>query len=351
MNDQAAAKVHEPEGLVHHQALADYTTMKIGGQAEAFMVARTAAEVQEASAWASQHHLPIVVLGEGSNMIVRDGSLKIMALKLELPGFEVLAEDDAGSTIRVGGGEHWDDVVRRTVELELCGLEALSMIPGTAGAAPVQNAGAYGQETADHLVELEAFDTHDQQFVTISKADCGFSYRSSRFREADAGRFIITSVTFKLHKGEPAQPTYASLQKYLAEHELAHPTLQQIREAVMAVRSKILPDPSIVPNAGSFFKNPIVGAEQLHDLQQDYEDIKSFPYGEMFKLSAGWLLDQCGFKGSEHFGLKIWDGHALVITNPHRADYAHLMKLVALMQTTVKHRFNIELEQEPLLIV
>ncbi|HEY6736573.1 MAG TPA: UDP-N-acetylmuramate dehydrogenase [Candidatus Saccharimonadia bacterium] len=343
-------EVREPAGLQRGVRLAGYTTIRIGGPADALVVVRTAAELEAACRWAAEQHLPVVVLGEGSNMVVSDEPLHILALKLELPGFEVLDEDAHGVTLRVGGGEHWDDVVRRTVEHGWCGLEALSMIPGTAGAAPVQNAGAYGQETADTLVELEAYDLRAGDFITFSKAHCSFSYRSSRFREADAGRYVITSVTFRLRKGRPAAPTYKPLVKYLADHQIEQPSVAQIREAVMAVRRRILPDPSVVPNAGSFFKNPIISAEQFHELEQDHENVVSFPYGENFKISAGWLLDQCGFKGSEHFGLKIWEHHALVITNPQGADFEHLMKLVKLMQDTVKRRFGIELEQEPLLI-
>lgn len=342
--------MERPHAIQEGVILAPYTTMRIGGPADYFTVAHTAADVAAAAKWATHERIPVVVFGEGSNMVVHDDPRHILALKLELPGFEITERDSRHVTIRVGGGVHWDDVVKQTVELGLSGMEALSMIPGTAGAAPVQNAGAYGQETADTLVELEAYDLHEQAFVTISKADCDFKYRSSRFREADAGRFIITSVTFMLRTAPPAPPTYASLQKYLAEHAISHPTVAQIREGVMAIRARVLPDPSVVPNTGSFFKNPIVNAEKLHELEQDHADVKAFPYGEMFKISAGWLLDQCGYKGQEQFGLKIWDGHALVITNPHGADYAHLMKLVHHMQSQVKQRFGIELEQEPLTV-
>lgn len=344
------SSLSEPVGLKRQVRLADYTTMRVGGPAEAFVAVSSAHELAAACAWAAQQHLPVVVLGEGSNMVVDDHPLHLLALKLELPGFEVLREDDQHVTLRVGGGEHWDDVVRRTVEQGWCGLELLSMIPGTAGAAPVQNAGAYGAETADTLVELEAYDMAAATFVTFAKADCDFRYRSSRFREADTGRYVITSVTFTLRKGRPDAPTYQPVIRYLEERAIAAPTAGQIREAVMSIRGRILPDPAHVPNTGSFFKNPIVNAETYDRLVHEYADISAFPYGENFKLSAGWLLDQCGFKGSEHFGLKIWDHHALVITNPHHADFAHLMQLVELMRSTVKQRFGIELEQEPLLI-
>jgi UDP-N-acetylmuramate dehydrogenase len=340
-----------PSGFDSQVSLAQFTTLRIGGTCDWLTRVSTAAEVKQACDWAADHHIPVVVLGEGSNMVVGQGPLHRLVIKIELPGFELDEADTNQVTVRVGGGEHWDDVVRRTVEAGLAGLEAMSMIPGTAGAAPVQNAGAYGQETADHLVSLEAYDTQERRFVTLRREECGFSYRSSRFREADAGRFVITSVTFQLHRGKPQPPTYDSLKRYLAEHEITNPTLPEIRQAVMAIRARILPDPSVVPNAGSFFKNPIVRAEKVDELQADHDHVPVYPYGEgAFKVSAGWLLDQCGFKGVEKFGLKIWDHHALVITNPHGADYAALMKLVTHMQATVKRRFGIELEPEPLFI-
>jgi UDP-N-acetylmuramate dehydrogenase len=337
-------------GLQKQVSLATYTTMRVGGVADYFLAVNTGVALESALAWAQSEKLPVTVLGEGSNTIATEEPLHHLVLKIELPGFEVLDEDETGVTIRVGAGEHWDDVVKQTVKMGLSGMEAMSMIPGTAGAAPVQNAGAYGQETADTLTELEAYDLEAGKFVTLGRDDCGFAYRTSRFREEDSGRFIITSVTFRLHKGAPKPPTYESLKGYLAEHEVENPTVAQIREAVMAIRARILPDPSVVPNTGSFFKNPVVSAEKLHELQQDYERVPAYPYGERFKISAGWLLDQCEFKGTEHFGLKIWDHHALVITNPHGAGYGDLMKLVNLMTETVRRRFGIELEPEPLFI-
>jgi UDP-N-acetylmuramate dehydrogenase len=337
-------------GMREQVELAPFTTMKVGGPADYFVPARTREEVKAACDWAAEQGVPVFVLGEGSNIVVNDAPLHRLVLKVEVPGFETVAEDGESVTVRVGAGEHWDGVVERSVEMGLSGIEAMSMIPGTAGAAPVQNAGAYGQEIADTLVGVEAYDMQARTFVTLLREECGFSYRDSRFKTDLAGRYVIVGVTMRLSKQAPAEPTYASLRRYLDEHKVTHPTVAQIRKGVMAIRARILPDPSVVPNAGSFFKNPIVDAEELERLRKDYPDIPSYAYGERHKLAAGWLLDKCGFKGAEHFGLKLWSGHALVITNPDGARYADLQKLVDLIVRTVDEKFGVKLEPEPLFI-
>jgi UDP-N-acetylmuramate dehydrogenase len=336
--------------LQEHVELAPYTTMKVGGRADYFVTASTPGEVKEAFGWAAERDLPVFVLGEGSNIVVSDTPLHRLVLKVEIAGFEVVTEDAQSVTVRVGAGEHWDSVVERTVDMGLSGIEAMSMIPGTAGAAPVQNAGAYGQEIADTLVELEAYDTAARVFVMLRPDECGFGYRTSMFKAGSAGRYVITSITLRLRKGEPAEPTYESLRRYLDEHKIESPTVAQIRTAVMAIRARILPDPSVVPNTGSFFKNPIVDANVLARLQQDYERVPHYAYGDKFKLAAGWMLDQCGFKGQEYFGLKLWEHHALVITNPNGASYNDVMKLVELMVKTVQEKFGVTLEPEPLFV-
>ncbi|MDB5178570.1 MAG: UDP-N-acetylenolpyruvoylglucosamine reductase [Patescibacteria group bacterium] len=339
------------KNLQEQVELAPYTTMKVGGPADYLVVVRTAAEVKAACDWAAAQNVPVFVLGEGSNIVVSGEGVHKLVMKVELAGFEAITEDDTAVTLRVGAGEHWDGVVERTVEQGWAGIEAMSMIPGTAGAAPVQNAGAYGQEIANTLVELEAYDMNEHRFVTLKRADCGFAYRHSRFKGDWAGRFVITRVTLRLSKQPPAEPTYASLRRWLDENAIAKPTVAQIREGVMAIRARILPDPSVVPNSGSFFKNPIVDGARLAELKKRFPDIPSYEYEDKFKLSAGWILDQCGFKGQEHFGFKFWTGHALVITNPGgSAGYDDLLKLVDLIVRTAQDKFGITLEPEPLFV-
>jgi UDP-N-acetylmuramate dehydrogenase len=342
--------MQKPENLQEHIPLAPHTTMKIGGEAEYFVPVRTREEAQRACDWAVERHMPVFVLGEGSNIVVSEGKLRRLVLKVEIPGFAKVAEDARTVTVEVGAGEHWDDVVKRAVEFGLCGIEAMSMIPGTAGAAPVQNAGAYGQEVADTLLELEAYDLREREFVRLAREECGFGYRTSKFKTEAAGRYVITSITLALSKGEPAAPTYESLKRWLAERGIERPTVAQIREGVTAVRARILPDPSVVPNTGSFFKNPIVEEAVVRRLEREYGKVPSYRYGDKYKLAAGWMLEQCGFKGTEHYGLKLWHNHALVITNPHGASYDDLVKLVELIVRTVQDKFGVTLEPEPLFV-
>jgi UDP-N-acetylmuramate dehydrogenase len=333
--------------VTEHEKMAPHTTIQVGGEADYFGRATSAQMVKELCDWATSHSLPVFVLGEGSNIVVSEEPLHRLVIKVEITGVQKVSDTKDSLTLEVGAGEHWDSVVERTVKLGLSGIEAMSMIPGTAGAAPVQNAGAYGQEIADTLVSLDAYDMISQKFVTLTAAECGFEYRMSRFKTDAAGRYVITSVTLKLSKKAPAAPTYESLKRYLDEQQIENPSPQQIRDGVMAVRARILPDPSVVPNAGSFFKNPIVSAKKLAELEREHDKVPSFRYGTSYKIAAGWIVEQCGFKGSEHFGLKIWPNQALVITNPNGASFKDLLKLVELITKTVQDKFGITLEPEP----
>jgi UDP-N-acetylmuramate dehydrogenase len=336
--------------LQEHVKLASYTTMKVGGPADYFLAVKTVVAIKEACDWAAEQNLVVFVLGEGSNLVVSDKPVHRLVLKVEIPGIEKLSETKTDVTWRIGAGEHWDGVVERSVKLGLTGIEAMSMIPGTMGAAPVQNAGAYGQEIADTLVELEAYDMARQKFVKLGRAECDFGYRTSSFKTDAAGRYVITYVTLRLGKAEPKRPTYDSLKRYLDEHGIEEPTVEQIREGVMAVRTRILPDPGVVPNSGSFFKSPIVSAQKLAELEKSFAKVPSYRYGDEYKIAAGWIVEQCGFKGSEHFGLKVWDNHALVITNPNHAGYGELKQLVDMIVHAAREKFGVTLEPEPLFL-
>ncbi|HEX3082053.1 MAG TPA: UDP-N-acetylmuramate dehydrogenase [Candidatus Saccharimonadia bacterium] len=336
--------------LKEHIVLAPYTTMQVGGPCDFFVTVDDVAGVRAACDWAEARGVPVFVLGEGSNIIVSDKIVHRLVMKMEIPGFEVVAEDDETATLEIGAGEHWDGVVERTVELGLAGIEAMSMIPGTAGATPVQNAGAYGQEVADTLVNVTAYDREKHKVVALEREDCGFGYRTSAFKRELAGRYVIVGITLRLSKRPPKPPTYTSLRRYLEARHIEQPTLKQIRSAVMAVRANVLPDPSVVPNSGSFFKNPIVNEQELERIKLRHPGVPYFEYGEDYKLAAGWLLEACGFKGAEHYGLQHWHGHALVITNPKQAGYGDLVKLVDLVVTKVRDKFGVTLEPEPLFI-
>lgn len=329
--------------------LKNYTTMKLGGNARFMTEVHTPADVQEVCRNATAQKLPIFILGGGSNVIVRDDGFNGIVVRNRIPGFEVVADEAGATTIKIGAGENWDETVKKTVDMNLSGIEAMSAIPGTAGAAPVQNVGAYGQEIADTLVSLEAYDIQEDRFVSLEASDCGFSYRNSIFRSTAAGRYVILSITIKLSKVAPQPPFYAAVQTYLDEHKITIYTPQIIRDAVTDIRKNKLPDPTVTPNTGSFFKNAIVEDWQLNDLKKEYPDIPTYdmPDGR-FKVPTGWLIEQAGLKGKTLHGMRVHDKNALVLINESAKNYADLAAARDEIIGAIRDKFRIMIEQEPL---
>ena len=338
--------------VVENVSLRDYSAMRLGGKARFFGQAASEDELKKLVAWAKKQAVPIIVIGEGSNIVWRDRGFDGLLIANRITGREVLDEDEKSATIRVGAGEVWDSIVEWTVRKDLSGIEFLSAIPGLTGAAPVQNIGAYGAEISQTLVELNALDTHSDEFVVIKNQACGFAYRTSRFKTTDKGRFIITSITLKLSKSPPAPPFYESLEKYLAKRKIKDYTPRAIREAVTAIRAIKLPSPARVANNGSFFTNPIIDKKQFEQLQKKYPDIKGWPHGTKVKVSAGWLLEEAGFKGvhDQQTGMGTWPAQALVLVNEHAKNTADLLTFKQKIQTKVHQVFGIVLEQEPELL-
>jgi len=329
--------------------LKNYTTMRLGGNARFMTDVRTPNEVASVCQNAKKQNLPIFILGGGSNIIVNDAGFSGIVIRNRIPGFEVIADDSTSTTIKMGAGEIWDEVVKRAVDMNLSGIEAMSAIPGTAGAAPVQNVGAYGQEVADTLVSLDAYDIQEERFVALQNADCGFSYRHSIFRGEAAGRYVILSITLKLYKAVPQPPFYKAVQDYFDTHGITIFTPQAIRDAVIDIRANKLPDPKETPNTGSFFKNAIVEDWQLNDLRKEYPDIPTYdmPDGR-FKVPTGWLIEQTGLKGKVLHGMKVHDKNALVLINESAKNYADLAAAREEIIGAVRDKFHIMIEQEPL---
>lgn len=329
--------------------LKNYTTMKIGGNARFMTDVRTPDDVAIVYHNAKKHKLPIFVLGSGSNVIVKDEGFSGIVMRMRISGFEIIADDINSTTFRIGAGENWDSVVKRVVDMRLSGIEAMSAIPGTAGAAPVQNVGAYGQEIADTLLSLDAYDSQTDSFVTLQSGDCGFAYRDSIFRGKESGRYVITSITIKLSKNHPQPPFYDSLQQYLDEHNIKLFTVDVIRNTVIEIRKTKLPDPNILPNSGSFFKNAIVEKWQLDDLRKINPDIPIFELGDdKYKISAGWLIENVGLKGSLISGMRVYEKNALILANETGASYDDLIKAREEIIGKVRDKFRIQIEQEPL---
>lgn len=329
--------------------LKNLTTMKLGGPAQFFAEAHSADELPGLYQSAGAKQIPVFILGGGSNVIAQDAGYRGLILRIRIPGFEVVKDELNSTTIKIGAGESWDSVVARTVEMNLSGIEALSAIPGTAGAAPVQNIGAYGQEIAETLVSLEAFDTVDNTFVTLQNSDCQFNYRHSIFRGSEQGRYVITSITLELSKNQPSPPFYDSLQAYLDEHSISVYTHQTIRDAVVDIRKEKLPDPAVKPSAGSFFKNAIIESWQLTELQTAFPDLKAFDMGNgKFKISSGWLIEKCGFKGQLLHGMRVNEKNCLVLINESASGYNDLAEARDEIIGKVRDTFRILIEQEPL---
>lgn len=329
--------------------LSQYTTMKLGGNARFMAEAHSPADVAQLLQNAQSQSLPVFILGGGSNVIVPDDGFNGLVIRIAIPGFEIVSDDVNSTTIKIGAGESWDAIVARTVTMGLSGIEAMSAIPGTTGAAPVQNVGAYGQEIADTLTSLEAYDTQSKQQVTLSAADCEFSYRNSIFRSSQKGRYVITSVTLTLTKSSPVPPFYDALQRYFDEHHITFFTNQVVRDAVIAIRAFKLPDPSQLPNTGSFFKNAIVEPWKRDELLAQYPSMPHFAMANnTTKIPTGWLIETAGLKGQLIHGMRVHDKNCLVLINESAKGYADLAAARDAIIGAVRDRFGITIEQEPL---
>lgn len=334
-------------------SLKKYSTMRLGGEARFFAVAKSKDDITELWQWAGQNNQPVIVIGEGSNILWRDEGFEGLVVVNKIKGFEVESVDETTALFTIGAGEDWDQVVERTVQQGYSGIEQLSLIPGTTGATPVQNVGAYGREIKEVLVSVEALDTESGDFVTIANEDCGFAYRDSRFKSRDRGRFFITSITLRLTTDDPEPPFYSSVQDYLEQHKITEPTAKDIRAAVVSVRTKKLPDPDEVANNGSFFGNPIISHKQFSGLQDRYPEIVSWPAGhEQVKVSAAWLIEQAGFKDFHDptTGMATWDKQPLVLINESAKSTADALAFRDKIVDSVEHHFGITLNQEPELI-
>lgn len=334
-------------------SLADHSTMRLGGVAAHLTEVKSRSELQQAISWAQGKGIPMLVIGDGSNIVWRDEGFDGLVIVNSIPGYEEFSEDENNTYITIGAGENWDNVVARTVQAGLTGVEALSLIPGTAGATPVQNVGAYGQEISQTLTTVVAFDAKTNDFVTLRGEECNFSYRNSRFKSEDRGRFVIIGLTLHLRRGSLQPPFYGALQRYLDENKIHEYSPRAIREAVIAIRSSKLPDPSKVANNGSFFANPVVTNEVFSELQVHFPGIPSWPVGDSHsKLSAAWLIEQAGFKDfhDPETGMATWHLQPLVLVNEKAKSTTDLIAFRDKILGAVQSKFGITLTQEPELL-
>ena len=294
--------------------------------------------------------LPRLVLGGGSNLLLTQ-DFPGLVLHLRSSGMQITGEDDAFVYVKAAAGENWHGFVQWTLNLGLGGLENLSLIPGSVGTAPIQNIGAYGVEVKDRFHCLTAFDFSTMQTRILDNAACRFGYRDSVFKQALSGRVAVLDVTFALPKQWQPDMQYADVRQELSQRGIATPTARDIADAVIAIRTRKLPDPAVIGNAGSFFKNPIVTAAQRNVLLAQYPQLVSYaqPDGS-YKLAAGWLIDQCGWKGKSLGAAGVYDKQALVLVNLGGASGREIVALAQAIQADVYSRFGVQLEPEPVFI-
>lgn len=336
--------------ILENVSLSGYSTMGLGGTASYLTDVTSRSELVEATQWAKSKQLPVIMIGGGSNIIWKDEGFQGLVLVNKILGYEHQQVDDENSYLILGAGEVWDRVVERSVAADLTGIEALSLIPGSAGATPIQNVGAYGQEIAQTLTTVEAYDTQTAQFVTLAGSDCNFSYRNSRFKIEDRGRFLITGLTLHLSKGKPVPPFYGSVQTYFSAHGITTFTPQILRQAVIEIRNSKLPNPEVVKNTGSFFANPIVTKAEFSGINDPDSPMPNWPAGENnVKLSAAWLISQAGF--TDHHdpatGMATWPKQSLVLVNETAKTTADLLAFKQKIVEAVKTKFGVTLVQEP----
>lgn len=323
-------------------------TMSCQATAENYIAVSSVDELRQALDYAKQQNLPVTILGGGSN-VVFSGRLSGLLIHLHNQGKRFLDSPEP-DVIRVSveAGENWHDFVIWSLQHGLRGLENLSLIPGTVGAAPIQNIGAYGVEVESRLESVTAIHQETLQIKTFSHGECRFGYRESIFKH-DAKDWVIFRVTFRFSATSPLNTSYSEL--YNAWVADGQPDdAGRLSKLVCRIRQSKLPDPSDIPNAGSFFKNPVVSSDHYQSLCSRFPELVAYPSdGDQYKLAAGWLIQQCGWKGYEKDGVGVYSKQALVLINPGRRSGHRIMQLAEEIRKTVKEKFGVELETEPLI--
>lgn len=316
-------------------------TLGLPARARYFCTVTCDADAVEALGWAAERDLAVLVLGGGSNCVFT-GDVDGLVIHMGIQQRSI-----QGDRIEFGAGENWDAAVRFSIDQGFSGLECLALIPGSVGAAPVQNIGAYGVELCQLAPRVRVWDRRAQQTRWIESAEAEYGYRDSLFKR-DIGRFLILSVSLKLSRQAADLPSYPDLQAELSA--LAAPSARDIADAVTRVRRRKLPDPAVLGNAGSFFKNPIVVIGVARELKAQYPEMPQFPHQGEVKLSAGWLIDQCGFKGAVRGSVGVSPAHALVLVHHGGGTGQDLMALAREIQRSVFERYGVQLEPEPRVI-
>lgn len=338
--------------LQQNVPLAPLTTIGIGGPARFFFRAQSVDELREALEWARTNDHPVFILGGGSNLLISDAGFDGLVLHVDLRGIVIESEDPDVAMVKVAAAEPWDQFVDFAVQRRYAGIECLSGIPGSTGATPIQNVGAYGQDVSETIARVEALDRTAGRVIWFTNEECRFGYRSSLFKNVERDRYIVLSVTFRLRRNAPATIRYPELQKYVDEHGIAIDDLARVREAVIAIRKRkgmvLDPGDPDTRSDGSFFMNPIVTAEQYAAFAERAPNAPHYPSRDGVKLSAAWLIEHAGFqKGFTLGNVGLSTKHTLAVVNRGDGTAAEVLELVRLIQDRVREQFGVELHPEP----
>ena len=330
----------------HHAQLQAFNTLALTASADIVVHADNDEDIREAIALAQRESLALVPLGGGSNVVLA-GDVHAVVLRMATAGIEELARDERSVTLRVAAGENWHEFVAWCLDHQYFGLENLALIPGTVGAAPIQNIGAYGVELASFVEAVHGLDSATGEAKVFDREACRFGYRDSVFKHELRDRLVITSVDLRLRLEPEAQAAYPSLAGYLQERGL-EATPVAVFDAVVAIRRQRLPDPERIPNVGSFFKNPIEGQPRGAYLRTRFPGLPAFSQEDgRIKLSAAWMIEHCGWKGATRDGVGVDDRHSLVLVNRGSNSGRDLLALAAEIRESVQNEFGYRLEIEP----
>ena len=333
--------------VLQNEPLQKRNTLRLQATARAFVHVSSEEELRAALQWARQNQAQVIPLGQGSNIVLAD-DLNALVIEQGMLGREVLEEDDRVVVVRVSAGENWHSLVQWSLSKGYFGLENLALIPGTVGAAPIQNIGAYGVELSSFVRSVHTLSVLHSQPLTLSASECHFAYRDSVFKSDRRDTCVITSVDLVLSKQPNVQCAYPTLSNYLHQHKISDPTPMDIFNAVVSIRSSRLPDPATCPNAGSFFKNPVLEGEQFQGVLKLAPAIPHYPQTDgRIKVAAAWLIEQCGWKGRRVESVGVHDEHALVLVNYDGGDGQHLLALADDIKRSVFEFSGLELEIEP----
>ncbi|WP_347927558.1 UDP-N-acetylmuramate dehydrogenase [Pseudomonas helvetica] len=327
-------------------SLKPYNSFGVDVRAQWFAEAHSDADVREALAYSAAHAVPLLVIGGGSNLLLT-ADIAALVLRMATRGIRVLSDDGSQVVIEAEAGESWHPFVQWTLAQGLSGLENLSLIPGTVGAAPMQNIGAYGVEIKDVFAGLTALDRQTGELRDFTLAECNFAYRDSLFKQ-QVGRWLILRVRFALNRVEHLHLEYGPVRQRLTEQGIDHPTATDVSQAICSIRNEKLPDPAVLGNAGSFFKNPLVSAALAAQIRLEHPGLVGYPQADgRVKLAAGWLIEQAGWKGFRDGDAGVHRLQSLVLVNYGTATGLELLNLAQRIQRDIAERFNVELEMEP----